>query len=269
MKLLIAIVLIACICVSSKSQASKEIKLQITGSTTYATEKPVPLKSAMLMLDTISFDGKSGFVKLQKGQTTLYLVLSNLDVPCELKDVFDRKRFLQGNAPRLVPDLPSTSKDEDFVILATYQQHYDPKKVSGPPLADLISGAWHISDFYHVIPGGWSPKPRDVEQYAGVAPNVVHFTEVFVGVRHMSAPEKGLTLSGKSSAGAWTYVSTGGSREFYLDPTRHDAPFDKSMLDLVRDGESWTANFDLVGKAFRLSGRVPLRVCQPNFISVN
>jgi hypothetical protein len=263
------LLLIVCACTLVKAQTGSQVRLQINGSQAYAAETVVPLKSAMLLLDTISFDGKSGFVKLQKGQTTMYLVLSNLPVPCEMKDVYDRKRFLQANAPRLLPDLPSTAQDEDFVVMAIYQQHYEPKKVSGPPLADLIGGAWHISDFNYLIPGGGSPKAKDAEQLAGPGPSIVHFSEVFFGLRHLAAGEKGYSLSGKSRAGSWVYLISSESRELYLDPTRREPPFDKSMLDLIRDGDSWTANFDLNGKTFKLSGRVPLHICQPNFVAVN
>ena len=115
MRWTLRILLIVIACTLVKSQTGNQVKLQINGSQAYATENVAPLKSALLMLDTINFDGKSGLVRLQKGQTTMYLVLSNLDVPCDMKDVYDRKRFLQGNAPRLLPNLPTTAKDEDFV----------------------------------------------------------------------------------------------------------------------------------------------------------
>ena len=263
------ILIMLCVCVVAKAQTDQQVTLQITGSQTYAAKTVAPLKSALLMLDTISFGGKSGFVTLHKGQTTMYLVLSNLDVPCEMKDVYDRKAFLRANGPRLLPNLPDTVKDEDFIVIGVYQQHYDPRKVSGPPLADLISGSWHIADFYHVIPGsGWRPKPKDVEQIGSVLPSIVHFSDLVFGLQRVGAREKDYQLTGKSDAGAWVYTRAADKTELYLDPRRHEVPFENSMLDLIREGDGWTATFDLNAKNFKLSGRVPLRICQPNFISV-
>ena len=71
----------------------------------------------------------------------MYVVVSNLDVGCEMKDVYDRKEFLQANLPKLVPKLPLTEKDQDYVAVLMYQRQYDPRRVQAPPLVSLITGA--------------------------------------------------------------------------------------------------------------------------------
>ena len=260
-----------------KAAPMAEARIHIQKSTAYAHETDVPLKSALLMLDSINFDGKSGFVRLQKGQTTLYIVLSNLEIGCAMQDTYDRKMFLQGSKPRLSPKLPQVQKDEDFVALMLYQQHYDPRKVEAPPLASFITGQPHMLDFYGLTPLGWNPNRKEMEkllseyasEHVNSIPEAVHFTGLLFDLAHISAGEKGYRLAGRFDRGSWAWVLSSAKHDFYLDITKHDPPLDPGMLTLVHEGDGWTAEFNMVGPGFKFSGHVPLDMCQPNFIAVN
>jgi hypothetical protein len=244
------------------------VRLQIAASPAYANGKEVPIKSALLMTDTVNFYGKSGMVKLAKGLTTMYVVLSTEEIPCEMNDVYDRQRVLRANKPRLSPKLPKVEKDEDFTAMFFFQQGFDHRKVSNPPLIGAINGELRLQDFKFIIPGGWHRQPKE-EGAISVAPAEIHFTGGFFELMHPSSSAKGYQIERDYLRGSWAYEMTGPAHALYFDIRKHDPPFDPSMLTLVKLESGWGARFDLSGSGFKITTDVPIRVCPANSVSLD
>jgi hypothetical protein len=128
--------------------AASTIRLRIPGSPTYAEEREIAVREALL-IDTLSvFIGKSGAVRLRGGMTAAIVVLSSQELGCgRVQDaepavyVLGAKRAaefaqrLEATRPH-VADPPRRFEprgDEDFEITVTARFPFDPKGMDGDP----------------------------------------------------------------------------------------------------------------------------------------
>ncbi len=249
------------------------VRLSVTGSKAYATAVDVPVKPALLFTDTVNFYGKSGVVKLAKGQTTLYLVLSNMEAKCETVDTYDRKAFLQMNAPSLVPKLPKPVADEDFVALFLVQLNFDPRKVQHPPLMGALDGHLYWKDLEQVIPGAWHPKPKDFGAEL-TPPESIRFVGGIFTMEHPSSGDRKSRVYHKDyHTGTWAYgvclneQETLAKPSLFLDITRKDMLCERAMVTLTRTAAGFVAGIDVPAKGFTINGNVPISVCPASVTS--
>lgn len=261
----------------SPSVGKKSLRLQVPGSSLYAGPVDVPVRSAALVLDSLNFDGKKSLFHLHKGQTTMYLVFSNLEVGCELSDVYDRDDFLVHNGPKLEPKLPNLRDQKDWISVISYQQHYDPRKVSGPPLATALTATANMDDFFGVRPWNLLENARTKREpatgpphgaaanafhWTGSSPSAFHFGIVSALLFSPAVPEGPRKPKHEAMSVSWTYDND----EVFLDMP-HKLPVDP--LVLRRDGKDWVASINITTKLFSLTGTVPVQTCAPNVTEVN
>jgi hypothetical protein len=245
--------------------AAATVKLHVPGSQEYGSPKDAPAPAAVLLLDSISFDGKSGMVKLPKGMTTMYLVVSNQPVTCEMHDTYDKKTFLRGNQPGLSPKLPLPKGEQDYVAVFMYQHFYNPRKVAQPPLAEALAGRFVAKDF-SILMGGkvrFSGAEKPPAEQGAV--DQIEFSAAVVELLHTKFGDKPPSTRQDFGKGDWVYEFGAPGSILHLNVTRDRPPFDRSILSLQRKDDTWMAEFDLAEKAYSLQGRLPVQMCAPHF----
>lgn len=242
--------------------AGTTLHLKLAGSAGFGAGADVPVGDAVLFLDSTNFDGKSGFVRLQKGMTAAWLVISSREIRGETTGAFEKKPFLQHNVTPM-PKLPELSVPEDYVVLIGVLDVYDPRRqetstlqqaMAGQPITKLTSMAPWVSSVS--IPS--------------VIVDSIQFHIVDAVAHTPSAPGKEYSNHAPAFRNGGTVIVYGpDQRSLHLQCKREQPPFDPAPVVLRREGDHWTATLDLKSKEITLRGSVPVRLIPPVARTIN
>ena len=246
------------VCCSSIAFAAEPqtVKLRLKGSAAFGAGKDVAVESAVLFVDTTRFDGKSGMVRLQKGLTVVYLVLSSREVGCVPSGEFDKKAFLQRNVIP-VPTLPELTDEGDYVIGIEAIEAFDPKKTSTSTLLQAIT-ATPITKLTSMAP--WVGP---VSVPSAVVDSIHLHIARAEAITHADNEKVFASASRFFSRAGTVILLSPGHTELHHQTNRKEPPFDQAQVVLHRDGDSWNATLGIESREMSLQGTVPLLLCEP------
>jgi hypothetical protein len=240
----------------------RPLHLKLAGAGRFDTGAEVPVADAVLFLDSTNFDGKSGFVRLQKGMTVAYLVISSRAISGETAGVFEKKPFLQANLTPL-PKLPALAAPDDYTVTIRTFDFYDPRKqatstlqqaMAGTPITKLTSMAPWISSV--VVPS--------------VVVDSLHLHIVNFNASTPSRPGKIHDNGTQMFMPDRTAIVHGaGVGELHLQCRQTELPIDPAPVVLRRESKGWIATLDLKSKEISIRGTFPVRLATPVERTIN
>jgi hypothetical protein len=125
---------------ASPSSALAKIQLRAPSSKIAAQATELPVNSARLMFDSVDYFSKAhgSPTRAHEIMTTMYLVLSNREIGCEMNDIFNASDFIRHNKPRLEPRIPADHSGSDWTLVVSHQLA-DPSRKS-VPIVPLVTG---------------------------------------------------------------------------------------------------------------------------------
>jgi hypothetical protein len=241
---------------------SSALHLKLAGAGEFDRGTDVPVKDAVLFLDSTNFDGKSGFVRLQKGMTVAYLVISSREISGETKGTFEKKPFLQANLTPL-PKLPELIAPSDYTVTIRTFDFYDPRKQSTSTLQQAVAGT-PITKLTSMAPWVSSLPAKSV------AVDSLHLHVVNMDASTPAQPKKiydnGTQLFMPDRT---AIVDSPGSRELHLQCKQTRLPIDPAPVVLRREGSGWIASIDYKSKEIVVRGTFPVRLATPVERTIN
>ncbi len=241
---------------------SPSLHVRLAGAGGFDHGTDVPVKDAVLFLDSTNFDGKSGFVRLQKGMTVAYLVISSREISGETRGTFEKKPFLQANLTPL-PKLPELIAPSDYTVTIRIFDFYDPRKQSTSTLQQAVAGQ-PITKLTSMAP--WLSS-------VGVPSVVVDSLHLHVVNMDASTPaqpnkiyDNGTQLFMPDRT-AIAFASR--ARELHLQCKQSRLPIDPAPIVLRREGSGWTASIDYKIKDIVVRGTFPVRLATPVERTIN
>lgn len=242
--------------------AAGRLHLRLAGAGGFDRGTEVPVKDAVLFLDSTNFDGKSGFVRLQKGMTVAYLVISSREISGETKGAFEKKSFLQANLTP-VPKLPGLTASDDYTVTLRTFDFYDPRKQSRSTLQQAVAGT-PITKLTSMAPWVSSLPAKSV------AVDSLHLHVVNMDANTPAQPKKiydnGTQLFMPDRT---AIVDSPETRELHLQCRQTRLPFDPAPVMLRREGSGWIATIDYKIKEIVVRGTFPVRVATPVERTIN
>ncbi len=238
--------------------AEPTIQLTLAGSPNFGAGSTVPVADAALFVDSTNFDGKSGMVRLQKGLTAVYLVVSSRAAGCETSGTFEKKAFLQQNRTPS-PKAPQLSDPSDYVLVIGTIDIFNPRKQSMSTFDQALAQT-PITRLTSMAP--WV---RSAE-VPSVVMSEIHMHRVAAAAHTPSMPNKAYTNNPSAFLMGGTvieYAAGTSTGSLHLQETNDELPFTPSMVVLRREGNQWTAAVDIKAKEMRVAGTFPIRVCEP------
>ncbi|HVT44302.1 MAG TPA: hypothetical protein VMT00_07920 [Thermoanaerobaculia bacterium] len=236
--------------------APSSVHMKLAGSPTFGEGADIPVADAALFIDTTNFDGKSGFVRLQKGLTVVHLVLSSREFGCEATGEFEKKAFLQRNVvPH--PRLPELSSERDYLIAVEAIDSFNPRKQSISTLLQALT-ATPITKLTSMAP--WVGSVA----VPSATPDSIHLH--MARAEAITAADKGKVYTSTSlhfSNGGTVIAISPEHTALHLQTKRDRPPFDAAPVVLERHGESWAATIDIRSKEITVRGTLPIRMCAP------
>jgi len=242
--------------------ATGRLHLKLTGAAGFGTGAEMPVKDAVLFLDSTNFDGKSGFVRLQKGMTVAYLVISSRKISGATKGTFEKKAFLQTNLTPL-PELPELAAPDDYVVVIGTFDFYDPRKQATSTLQQAMAGT-PITKLTSMAP--WVSSVS----VPSVVVDSIHLHLSNCSARISAQPEKIYHNGSQFFMPDRTVVALGPEmRALHLQCRQREPPINPAPIVLQRHGAGWIATLDLKSKEITVQGTVPVRPVPPVERTIN
>ena len=235
---------------------SPVLHLKLAGAGGFDRGADVPVKDAVLFLDSTNFDGKSGYVRLQKGMTVAYLVISSREISGETKGAFEKKPFLQGNVTPL-PKLPELTAPDDYTVTIRTFDFYDPRKQTTSTLQQMVAGT-PITKLTSMAP--WVSSVG----VPSVVVDSLHLHVVNMDASTPAQPGKIYDNGTQMFQSDRTVVVFGPDRrELHLQCRQTKLPIDPAPIVVRREGTGWFATIDLKSKEITVKGTCPVRLATP------
>jgi len=241
---------------------SSALHLKLAGADGFDRGTDVPVADAVLFLDSTNFDGKSGFVRLQKGMTVAYLVISSREISGETKGAFEKKPFLQANLTPL-PKLPELTAPGDYTVTIRTFDFYDPRKQSTSTLQQAVAGT-PITKLTSMAPWVSSvPVPA-------VVVDSLHLHVVNMDASTPAQPGKIHDNGAQLFVPDRTVIAfVSEARELHLQCKQTRLPIDPAPVVLRREGSGWTVSIDFKAKGMVVRGAFPVRLATPVDRTIN
>lgn len=241
---------------------SPVLHLKLAGAGAFDRGVDVPVKDAVLFLDSTNFDGKSGFVRLQKGMTVAHLVVSSREISGETKGTFEKKPFLQANLTPL-PKLPELTAPSDYTVTIRTFDFYDPRKQSTSTLQQAVAGT-PITKLTSMAP--WVSSVG----VPSVVVDSLHLHVVNMDASTPAQPKKIYDNGTQLFMPDRTVIAfVPGARELHLQCKQTRLPIDLAPVVLRREGSGWIASIDYKIKDIVVRGTFPVRLATPVDRTIN
>lgn len=248
--------------VIAEDAGTTTLHLKLAGSAGFGAGADVPVGDAVLFLDSTNFDGKSGVVRLQKGMTVAWLVITSRAISGTTEGTFEKKSFLQRNVTPL-PKLPALTAPEDYTVVIGVSDIFDPRRQATSTLQQAMARQ-PITKLTSMAP--WI----SAVEIPSVIIETIHLHVVDAVVHAPSLPGKFLSNHAPAFRSGGTVIAYGpGVSELHLQCFQKRAPFDSAPVVLRREGKDWTATLDLKSKEIAIRGTVPVRLMPPVARTIN
>lgn len=182
---------------ATPSAAMQTVRLQISASQAYAAGIEVPIKTALIEWDVLSFERKRVTFK----ETNMVIVLSNLELGCETLQPPATVQ-LESKAREA---FPPARKESDFLVRFRYSMFYEALEPWNDRLGPLVFG-----------------KDSKEFQPLGSLPAALHFHYIHYLLNHVSAPKGYYENNPFGGSGNYVFLAAGAKSEQHLDFNESD-----------------------------------------------